>query len=294
MTEATRRRVRTQAETIGYVASAAARNLRLGRSGSLGLYVPDRTVGFEYYVHLSRGAAEAALGHGFALTLIPAWDNPDQLRALHLDGVIVSDPSLDDPVMDTLRSMPVPMVTCERDLSPQAQAVGVVQSDHGVAMVELLEHLVGAGADRITVLTPGPETSFGQDIRHASTGLVHDCTLIDIPLAYAVRDIVKAMRSVLADLPDAVIAVPDGAALTVLQQLHQAGVRVPEGLLLAAYVDGPSLATCNPPITAVNIHPRRTGVAAVQALVDAIESPTSGPVPATVPAGLNVRASTTR
>ena len=292
MAEETRQRVRRVARSTGYVASAAARNLRLGRSGSVGLYVPDRAVGFEYYVHLSRGAAEAALDHGFALTLVPAWDNPDQLRALHLDGLIVSDPALDDPTLQILRSLPVPMVTCERDPAPDAVPVGVVQSDHVTAMGQLLAHVRAAGARTIAVLAPGAETSFGQDIRKACRISDLDLALVDIPLAYAVDDITNAMRNVLADPPQAVIAVPDGAALTVLQHLHETGTRVPHDILLAAYVDGPSLQTCKPPITGVDIHPRITGASAVEALVQFIEGRTSTPICANVSAELMARAST--
>ncbi len=292
--EDTRQRVQAAAESIGYVASAAARNLRLGRSGAIGLYVPDRTVGFEYYVHLSRGAAEAALGRGFALTLVPAWPDAEQLRALHLDGIIVADPALDDPVLETLRAMPVPMVTCERDLSPGADAVGVVQSDHTAAMGDLVGHLMAAGARRITVLTPGQETAFGQDLQQAYRRPGVEFTLLDIPLAFTDEDVVHALSGVAENPPDAVIAVPDGAAVTALHVLHEQGLAVPDDVLLASYVDGPMLLACHPQITGVDINPRLAGTLAIRVLVHAIEREQLDPSSSTVPAALRVRGSTQR
>lgn len=290
--EETRERVRKVAEEIGYVASAAARSLRLGRSGAIGLYVPDRAIGFEYYVHLSRGAAEEALGHGFALTLVPAWHEPERLRALHMDGLIVCDPALDDPVLRVLKSLPVPMVTCERDPSPGSQAVGMVGSDHMSAMASLLTHMGAAGAGSVAVLAPGLETNFGQQVRLACAESTLDVRVLDIPLAFRAEDVERATEQALTATPDALIAVPDGAVLVALPWLHAAGVRVPDDLLLASYVDGPSLQITRPAITAVDIDPRLTGASAVQALVEVVVGGGHGPIETEVPVRLCVRQST--
>ena len=289
----TRERVRQVADEIGYVASAAARSLRLGRSGALGLYVPDRTVGFEYYVQLSRGAAEAALTHGLALTLVPAWDNVEQLRALHIDGLIVADPAVGDPVLAVLRSLPVPMVTVERDLGPDAGPVGVVASDHLTATGELLDHVVATGATSIAVVAPGDETSFGQQIREACRRYA-GVRIVDIPLAYRPEDATAAVDEALASGADALVLVPDGSVVVALHHLRERGIRVPDDVLLASYVDGPSLQITRPRITAVDIDPRATGEAAVEALVDVVVHGRQDVVETLVPSRLVVRESTRR
>lgn len=288
----TRDRVRLAAEEIGYVASAAARSLRLGRSGALGLYMPTRTIGFEYYVQISRGAAEAALGHGMALTLVPAWRDVEQLRSLHIDGLIVADPSLDDPALDVLRSLPVPIVSIEPDLSPAAAPVGVVGADHVTAMRRLLAHVRAGGAETIAVLAPGAETSFGRQVLAACEGAT-DVRLVAAPLAYQPDEIITAVDEALALRPDAVIVIPDGAAILVLHHLQGRGLRVPDDVQLASYVDGPSLQLVRPSITALDIDPRLTGVAAVDALVAAIlegGAPTLTEIPALLQARDSTRA----
>ncbi|TNM50183.1 LacI family transcriptional regulator [Nocardioides albidus] len=291
--EETRERVRRVAEEIGYVASAAARSLRLGRSGALGLYVPDRTVGFEYYVQLARGAAEAALSHGMALTLVPAWDNVEQLRALHIDGLIVADPAVGDPVLHVLRSLPVPMVTVEIDLDPSATPVGVVHADHLGATAALLDHVAAAGATSIAVLAPGDETAFGEQVRRVCADRDR-VRVFDIPLAYRPEDATAAVDRALAADSDALVLIPDGSAIVALHHLQGRGIRVPDDVLLASYVDGPSLQIARPRITAVDIDPRLTGEAAVQALVDVVVSGHKGAIETRVPAVLNERESTRR
>lgn len=287
----TRDRVRQAAEEIGYVASAAARSLRLGRSGAIGLYMPTRTIGFEYYTQISRGAAEAALGHGMALTLVPAWHDLEQLRSLHIDGLIVADPALDDPALDLLRSLPVPLVSIEPDLSPAAAPVGVVGADHVAAMVRLLDHVRAGGASLIAVLAPGTETSFGRQVLTACDG-APDVLLVDAPLAYQPDEIIRAVDQALALSPDAVVVIPDGAALLVLHHLQGRGLRVPVDVQLASYVDGPSLQLVRPTITALDIDPRQTGIAAVDALVGAILEGVTETVLTEIPARLQEREST--
>lgn len=289
--EETRERVRQVAAEIGYVASAAARSLRLGRSGALGLYVPDRTVGFEYYVQLARGAAEAALSHGMALTLVPAWDNVEQLRALHIDGLIVADPALGDPVLEVLRSLPVPMVTVEVDPAPGAESVGVVAANHVEAMSALLDHVAASGASSVAALVPGEETSFGRQLRQACAGRA-GLRIVDIPLAYTPDDVTAAVDEALAASPDALVLAPDGSAIVALHHLQGRGLRVPDDVLLAAYVDGPSLQIARPRITAVDIDPRLSGEAAVRVLVEVVVDGRAMLAETPVPARLQVREST--
>src|SRR3712207_8246416 len=46
-----------------------------------------------------------------------------------------------DPVLEHLTGLGVPLVTCERDLTPGAVHAGRVESDHRAATRELLDHL---------------------------------------------------------------------------------------------------------------------------------------------------------
>lgn len=71
--EATRRHVREVADRLGYRPSAAARTLRTGRSGLIGLTVttygeePFTFTEFAYFAEMARAATSAALARGYAL-----------------------------------------------------------------------------------------------------------------------------------------------------------------------------------------------------------------------------------
>jgi DNA-binding LacI/PurR family transcriptional regulator len=297
--QTTRDRVAKVALDLGYTANPNARWLRSGRTGAVGLYVPDRTVGLEYYMRLALGAADEAFTHGLALTLVPAWRGA-QPPPLHLDGVVVSDPVRGDPMLGRLAALGVPVVTCERDMTPGAEHAARAQGDHRRGMTLLLDHLAEQGARRIAVLCPGDDTSFGADIRAAhrawcaARGLEH--LLHDVPFAASPQDVAPAVRRALAGkpAPDALVAVPDGSLAPALQTLYGEGVRVPDDLLLASYVDSLALSSMPVPVTAVDLSPRQMGHEATRLLADLVEGRSRPGQVVDVPVRLVVRASTRR
>jgi DNA-binding LacI/PurR family transcriptional regulator len=299
LSQSTRDRVAAVAAELGYTANPSARWLRSGRSGAVGLYVPDRTLGLEYYMCLALGAADKAFTHGLALTLVPAWRGTTP-PPLHLDGVVVSDPVLGDPMLARLTELGVAMVTCERDVTPGAQHAARAEGDHRTGTRLLLDHLADQGAARIAVLCPGEDTSFGADIRaaHRQWCLEHDVPhlLYDVPFAAEPRDVWSAIDQALAEpqRPDAVVAVPDGSLAPALHRLHTAGLRVPQDLLLASYVDSLALASMPVPITAVDLQPRTMGREAARLLADLVEGRSQPGQVVDVPVRLVVRRSTRR
>jgi DNA-binding LacI/PurR family transcriptional regulator len=294
----TREKVIATARALGYTANPTARSLRRRRTGAVGLYLPGQTFGLEYYMNLSIGAATEALDHGLALTLLPMTTDP-AATPIHVDGVIVSDPALGDPFVDHLRGLDLPVVTCERDLTPHAAHAGRVESDHDGATRALLDHLAERGAERIALLCPGPETSFGHDIRRsfeswcADAG--RDAVVHEVPFALHPEDIQRAVTEALSARrpPDAIVSVPDGGASSALQEVLGQGRRVPDDLLVASYVDSSALRALAIPITAVDIAPREMGRRAVRLLAQLLAGEREAGSVETLATTLRVRASTT-
>jgi DNA-binding LacI/PurR family transcriptional regulator len=294
---ATRERVAAVARELGYVANRSARNLRGGRTGAIGLYFPARTIGLEYYMDLALGAAEEALAHDLALTLIPATRHPGHTPLLHIDGAVVSDPVLGDPMLQALTGLGVPIVTCERDLTPGARHAGRVESDHRAGIRTLLDHLSGRGG-HIALLCPGEETSFGLDIRAAYRAWCaangREAMIYDVPF---VCDPVEVSRAVAEALHapggvGAIVSVPDGGATSAVHTALRQGRHVPADLLVASYVDSPSLRGLGTPITAVDIAPREMGRRAARLLAGILSGDAAPGAIEIVPTRLMVRAST--
>ena len=153
----TRSRVREVAERLGYRPSAAARTLRTGRSGLIGLTVttygeePFTFTEFAYFAEMARAATSAALGRGYALVVLPASSRHDVWGNIALDGTVVIDPPDQDPLVSELYRSGVPVVS---DGKPgNCPVTAWVDNDHEAAVLGILDHLSEAGARRIGLLT---------------------------------------------------------------------------------------------------------------------------------------------
>lgn len=299
ISSATRERVAQVAAELGYVAHPNARWLRSGRTGAVGLYLPQRTTGWEYYMRLALGAADETFAHQLALTLVPTRPDGPGGPALHIDGVLVSDPVLGSATVARLAGLGVPIVTCERDLTPGATHAGSVEGDHVAGIRTLLDHLADEGARRIAVLCPPGDTSYGFDIRAgharwcAERGLPE--LLYDVPFdapAEAVRSVTRAALAV-GPRPDAIVVVPEGGVAPCMEVLRGAGLEFPRDLLLASYVDDLFLASLPVPVTAVDLKPALMGQLAARLLADLVEGRAAVGQVLQVPTELHVRASTT-
>lgn len=96
----------------------------------------------------------------------------------------------------------------------------------------------------------------------------------------------------LPNIPTAVFAVSDRAALGALQAIKEAGLRVPDDIALVGFDDLVSAESANPPITSVHYAREQMGVLAFDSLMAQIKGKEQIPVRHVVPSELVVRAST--
>lgn len=156
--DATRRHVREVADRLGYRPSAAARTLRTGKSGLIGLTVttygdePFTFTEFAYFAEMARAATSAALARGYALVILPATSRHDVWSNVALDGTVVIDPSDQDPVVSELVRQGLPVVSDGRPAG-SLPVTAWVDNDHEAAVLGILDHLADAGARRIGLLT---------------------------------------------------------------------------------------------------------------------------------------------
>jgi DNA-binding LacI/PurR family transcriptional regulator len=279
--DATRERVTAVAERLGYRARASARALREGRTGQIGLYCPflagirGGLAGTGYYMELAMGAAEASLAAELALVLLPAGLEPDRLAATEVDGLIVADPVRDDPAVGRLAARGgTPIVTCERDPTPGARHAGCVRSDHTAALRELLDHVAAAGAERIALVAAGDETAWSAELGRAYRAWCAEQGRPElearVPIVPRPEYAEGAVAGLLAgpERPGAILCAPDGAAPAVVRTLARHGLSVPGDVLVASCVDGATMASADPPLTAIDLQPGLAGRAAASLLAD--------------------------
>lgn len=302
--EATRRHVREVADRLGYRPSAAARTLRTGRSGLIGLTVttygeePFTFTEFAYFAEMARAATSAALARGYALVILPASSRHDVWSNVALDGTVVIDPADHDPVVEELARQGVPVVSDGRPGNCPVQAW--VDNDHEAAVLGILEHLAEAGARRIGLLTG---TSTDTYTRLSTTAYLSWCERVGqepIYETYPAHDpcagAVAADRLLARpDRPDAVYGLFDPNGTDLLAAARRYGLRVPDDLLLVCCSERAAYASTDPPVTTLSLKPGRIGTAVVQLLIDAIEGVGgTQPIQQVMPTDLIVRTSSQR
>lgn len=279
---ATRVKVLAAIEELGYQPNLAARNLRAGRTGVIGLAVPS--LSFSYFAELADAVLEASRRLGF-VTLIEqtGGDREAELELLRgsrlsmLDGLMFSPLGMSMDDVDAL-NVDYPLVLLgERIFGGPTDHVVMQNVEGGYAATE---HLIASGRTRIAALGAHVAERVGsaslrlEGYRAAlkDHGLDLGDELVVFREGWHRTDGAAATQELLdSGVPfDAIFALNDELALGALRVLNQEGVRVPEDVAVIGFdnlIEGqfamPSLST---------IDPGRSSIAerAVDALIERI------------------------
>lgn len=261
---ATRDRVLQAIEELDYRVNLSARHLRRGRTGIVGLAVPDLTSG--YYAELADRLARRFPALGYRLVLERTGGDLDAeldaLAASHLemyDGFVLSVAAGDERDLDAVRpSKPVVLIG-EQAVS---QAFDHVLMDNVGGADQATALLLRAGARRIVLLggtSEGTESMRSLRTRgyvraHRSAGVPVDADLVR-DCGYSVHDGYREIQLLLQQgaLFDAVFALTDSGAFGALRALAEARIAVPASVqvigfdnLVAGRYNVPSLTTVEP------------------------------------------------
>lgn len=300
--ESTRERVRAVAEQLGYRPNVNARNLAGGSSGLLVLsvsWVEDVAFhlgDFDYFASLIRYATSTAFDRGYGLAIVPATDVEGALLKIAADGAIVVDPTPNDDSLAHLRAQGTPIVTTGR-LLDGAEDDYWVDNDHVAGVRSALDHLAGAGAKRIALISPRSVASYVADV---STGYSSWCAEHGFEeLAVTAPTVTEeggfeAAAELLdgPNPPDAIYAALDRLALGVLTAAKARQIDVPGDLLVAACTDSVAAQAAHPPLTTLALNPEQLGQAAAEMVIDLLEGEKVEPRHRVVPTTLIVREST--
>ncbi|MHB1599040.1 MAG: LacI family DNA-binding transcriptional regulator [Acidimicrobiales bacterium] len=260
-----RARVEASIAALDYRPNAAARNLRLGRSGSIAVAVPELIV--PYFSELCEAIVDEASRHSYTVIIECTKGDPEEERRLladpslghTVDGLIFSPLGLGgDQLQLGSRDTPVIM------LGERVHDDGVfdhVLIDNTRAAREAVEHLIDLGRTRIAVIGRQPTEStgavriLGYQEALGAAGHPIDETL-EVPTSHYYRDEGSAAMAQLLELaepPDAVFCANDLLAVGALRTIQKAGLRVPDDIAVVGF-DGtdegkytiPSLTTIAP------------------------------------------------
>jgi DNA-binding LacI/PurR family transcriptional regulator len=296
----TRSRVLQAIEDLGYRRNTAARALVTRRSQVVGVVSFDTTLYGPASMLFGIEQAARAAGYFVSVASVKATTAGtvraavDRLTEQNVDGVVVIAPLGTGEPLSGLPAV-LPAVAVDARTTARLASVRVDQEDGGRLVTR---HLLDQGAGTVRHVA-GPADWF--DAQDRLTGwrkeLQRSGARVHRPLqgSWSASSGYEAGRELAgrADL-DAVFVANDQMALGLLRAFHEAGIRVPEDVLVAGFDDVPEAAYYTPPLTTVRQDFAAVGRRSIELLLEQVGGDRTGIRAAVVAPELVVRRSSVR
>jgi len=278
---ATRARVEEAIATLGFVRNESARQLRAGRSRTLGLVVLD--VANPFFTDIARGVEEAVAAEGLAVVLCDSAERADRerrylelLEEQRVQGILITPVEGVGEQLRQLRRRGIPVVLVDRWASTRSFCSVSVDDVYGGELAAT--HLVGQGHTRIAFVG-GPLGIKQVSDRHEGMRGVLDAA--GLPESGLVRVETPALNfssgraagAQIAELPagrrpTAAFCANDLVALGVLQEMTRRQLRVPTDIAIVGYDDIDFAAAAAVPLSSVRQPRDELGRAAAELLIE--------------------------
>ncbi len=278
-----RDRVISASEALGYRPDVAARSMRTGTTGAIGLVVSD--ISNPLFASIARAADRTLSPRGYALMVANSANDPDHeaeliaaLRQRRLDGLMIA--TANDGIaglgerIDAFQAA----VLLDREI-PDAKADAVL-SDHAAGLAEAIRHLAALGHRRIGLIA-GTTAQRGSRVRL----LTYDQELRGLRLdrdpelcragAMTAEDGYRALGEILAlpDPPTAIIAGNNQLFAGLFAAIRDLGLRIPDDLSVVACEETELTALHNPPLDVVSRDMDDVGHTAADLLLARLAAP---------------------
>ncbi len=281
ISERTRQRVQTIAQTLGYTPSATARSLVTGASHLIGLITPS--LADPYAAAVVSGIETAAAAHDYRLLIATSHGDPEQeiagvrlLLGQQVDGLIVLSSRAGPAYRPLLPALDIPTIFVNSD-QPGEQVYSIATDNEQGGWLAT-RHLLACGHRRIAYLG-GPAAGRSQQARLAGyrralrgAGAPYEPALI-LPGDGSSASGQAALAALLAlpaeKRPTALFCYNDLSALGLLAAAHAHGLAIPAQLSVIGFDNLPYAALSLPPLTTIDQRKDEMGRLAVETILAA-------------------------
>jgi LacI family transcriptional regulator len=278
--ESTRDRVQAAIKSLGFIRNESARQLRAGRSRTIGLVVLD--VANPFFTDVARGVEDEASEAGLAVILCNSDDKQvkesrylELLEEHRVQGILITPVSGADERLARLQRRGTPVVLVDSRSPSRGQCSVSVDDVLGGDLA--VSHLLEAGHERIAFVggpmsvrqvadrRAGALRALGRADGRASELCVIETNALNVSAG-------QQAGVTLAELPaetrpTAVFCANDLLALGVLQEMTARRIRVPESVALVGYDDIDFAAAAAVPLSSVRQPRHQLGRSAAQLLI---------------------------
>jgi DNA-binding LacI/PurR family transcriptional regulator len=284
---ATRAAVKHAANDLRYIPNVGARSLRVRRTRTFGLLLPD--LGDPVHGQVASAFEQTAGEDGFEVLFVSGYGDPDRERLAMktfaergMDAVAIFSGTI--PFAEARERLdPTHLVLAQ----PEDQAVrdhpdqpGTIHIDDPAGISAGVDHLVDQGYRRIAYVesgSPGARVS-NRRRREACAAALERHGLGPLQRFQAPdnawRDAGQLAEAVRQALPEALVCYDDKLALGLMDELRSLGVDCPDDVAIVGFDGIPFAALSNPRLTTVAAPSVEVGRLAAAMLVTALETET--------------------
>lgn len=265
-------RIRETANQMGYVPSQAGRALRTGRSGVLGLVLPD--IGNPLYPEIAQEIERVATGAGYGVLIANSRDDISaqdkaiaQLIERGVDGIVIV-PRRGTKVPETR----CPIAIIDTPKTPR----NTVSGDHFDGGVQVARHLTALGHTKILLIGDDPSSNVqntrinGMRAAFAGAQTVETIWIVEIEAEHG-KGCALDLAGWRARGFTAFACVSDPHALRALTELQSAGIAIPAEATVTGFDNLQWSSFISPPLTTVKMNMPEIARLAIGALVAAIK-----------------------
>jgi LacI family transcriptional regulator len=291
-------------QQLDYTPDATARSLRMGRTDTIGLVIPDNSNPF--FAELARWIEEAGFDAGYTTVLANSAEQPERERryvstllSKRVDGLIVAPSGGDDGALRRLLgAVKIPVVMVDRDGAPPT--ADVVLYDNAGGSYEATRHLLQLGHTRIGCIA-GPAgvppvaarvEGFRRALAEAGVDVAPDAIITaDFHFTGGRSGAAKLLET--GEGFTALFAANDLMAAGAVRELTARGISVPEEMSVLGFDDAPLAEMISPALTTVRQPLQQMADTAVSLLLGRMSGREDGPpVRRVLPTSLVIRDST--
>ncbi len=283
----TKVRVERAIEELGYHPSHVARSLRMQRTSTIGLVVPDTANPF--YGEIARTFEDTCYTRGYTVILCNSHfdetrelDYVDLLRAKRVDGIAFIPVGADSQAISRLAEIGICTVVLDYEIT-QFYCITIDDSKGGQLATQ---YLIDLGHQRIACIADTRQMPFnrtrldGYKLVLQEAGLPMDESLI----VRIEPNVANGETAALALLdhsrpPTAIFANDDMVALGVLSAIHKCGLRVPEDISVIGFDDNFAAAYFTPPLTTVAYPKQMMGKEGANLLINLLQQTINNDLP---------------
>lgn len=281
--ETTRKRVLEAIEKLSYHPNIVAKNLKQGKTNSIGFILPD--ISNSFFAMVTVGIEKVLRKNGYHLILC----NTDGRHELEVDSLkLVISKKVEGIILATIGTtgeltgeiihhLKIPVVVIDNKM--KGLKTDVVLHDNIGGAQQLTSHLIAHGHKRIAFIGgPLNETSGKKRLEGYKRALIKN----GLPV---IKELIKIgdwrkdsgfqlTRELLnlSDKPTGIVAANTYMALGVLLALREEGLKVPKDIALVSFDDLEFVSALDPPLTTLKSLDTKIGEVAADLLLERIKN----------------------